>query len=86
MTLLIKEKMGMKFTNILKLVFCKKKYIDDLCYYCGNPQDVLDELQFIAKKSKILHFFIKKEIEDFDRIVEEEYQYFLIGQSYVQEE
>ena len=81
-----REKIKMKLINILRIIFCKKIYINNLCDYFGNPQDVLDELQLTAKKSKILHFLLKKELEDFNRIVEEEYQDFLIGQSLVQEE
>lgn len=73
------------FANIVKLVFGKKKYITELCGYYGNPQEVRDHLQLIVNNYQILSILLRKDIEKFDREVEEEYQTFLESQNYTQE-
>lgn len=73
------------FTNIVKLVFCKKKYISELCGYYGNPQEVRDHLQFMANNYQFLSKFLKKDIEKFDSEVKEEHQNFLESQNYTHE-
>jgi len=76
---------NINFTNILKLVFCKKKYIDELCDYYVNPQEVRDHLQLIANRFKFFSFLIMEDIEELDKVVEEDYQNYLISQEYAQE-
>ncbi|MEE1255556.1 MAG: hypothetical protein UHN47_03455 [Lachnospiraceae bacterium] len=73
------------FTNMIKLLFLKKKYISRLCGYYGNPQEVRDHLQFMAKKYQFLSVFLKKDIDDFDKEVEKEYQNYIEGyQNYIE--
>ena len=71
--------------NIVKLVFFKKKYISSLCEYYGYPQGVRDNLQFMASNYPFLSNLLKKDIEDFDKEVEEEYQNYLESQIYKSE-
>lgn len=63
-----------EFINIVMLVLCKKKYIDKLCGDFGNSEDVRNHLQFIVKKHQVLARFLRNDIEEFDRDVEEEYR------------
>ena len=73
------------FINVVKIVLCKKKYISNLCERYGNPQEVRDHLQFMANNYQIISKFLRKDIEKFDREVEEDYQNFLESQNYLQE-
>ncbi len=73
------------FANIVKLVLCKKKYIDELCEHYGNPQDVRDHLLLIANDSRFLSHFLRKDIKNLDKEVEYRYFLFLESQIYSQE-
>ena len=74
-----------KFIEIVKIVFCKKKYINDLCEYYGNPQEVRDHLLDMADTHQILSKLLRSDIEMFDKEVEEEYQNYLETQNYINE-
>lgn len=64
-------------TNFVKIVFFKKNYIGKLCEDYGNPQDVRDHLVLLSNNSRLLSIILKKDIEEFDRAVEEDYKYYL---------
>jgi len=68
------------FINILKIVFCKKTYIDELCEYYGEPQGVRDHLQLMVNNYQFLSKFLRKNIENLDREIEKLYQNFLENQ------
>ena len=73
------------FINIVKIVFCKRIYIRELCAYYGNPTEVRDHLQFMANNYQFLSNLLRKDIENFDNEVKEEYQNFLESQKYTSE-
>ena len=73
------------FSNIVKVVLCKRNYISELCDYYGNPQGVRDHLLLISKESRILSKYLRKDIEKFDRDIEEEYKCYLESQNYSEE-
>lgn len=68
------------FINILKIVFCKKIYIDGLYEYYGEPQGVYDHLQSMVDNHQFLLVFLRKNIEDLDREIEKWDQYFFENQ------
>lgn len=62
--------------DYMKLVFSKKNYIDDLCAFYGNPEDVRDHLLKMENKCGILKplfsRILKKDIEKFNTVIERE--------------
>lgn len=61
--------------TLLKILFKKKDFIDDLCEMYGNPYDVLWYLQQLADKSSIFAELLKKEIDYFKKEVDQWYAY-----------
>lgn len=60
--------------NIFKFIFLKKRSIEQLCDYYGNPQDVRDYLQLLANRNRLLAISLKDDICDLNKIVAENFR------------
>lgn len=66
-----------KLMDIIKLVFCKKKYISELCVEYACPEGVRDHLLFLVNTYPIFSKYLRadierlKELEDYNKETEE---------------
>lgn len=69
-----------KFVKFVKIAFLKRNYIRKLYENLVFPQDVRDHLVLLSNSSRLLSIILKKDIEEFDRVVEEDYKRYLESQ------
>lgn len=67
-----------KFQKLIKLLFSKKKYLEDLCDKYGNAEDVRDHLLEVITKYPFLSCILKDNIEELNLFIEREIQLSII--------
>ena len=57
-----------------KIIIFKKKFLSHLKNYYGNPQDVRDHLFLLSDSSRILSKFLKKDLINLNKLLDDERQ------------